>query len=344
MLSSRFPYASAFFVLALYVSFVCGCDSTEPAQRPSSDKNVESSSDSTAVNENVGSDWQPERVDSDHLPNAYRLTEKVISGGLPEDADAFQELANLGVKTIISVDGAQPDIELAHRFGLRYVHLPHGYDGVPESRAEELAKAVLELDGPIYIHCHHGKHRSPAAATVACVGAGFLSPNVAINVLQTAGTSEHYKGLYASAREAHPFDRLLLEQLSVEFAESVKVPPMAEAMVEIEHTFDRLKLVRESNWQVPERHPDVVPAHEALMLREHFTELLRTKEVDNYDANFRSLLQQSEQAAENLEGLLRETGDGRSLSDIKAAYESLASDCKSCHRQYRDAPRSAARK
>src|SRR5262245_42817749 len=106
---------------------------------------------------------KPEKLAVEHLPNAYRITDKVISGGLPEGDAAFQELADLGVKTVISVDGMKPDVETAKKHGLRYVHLPHGYDGVPSERVLELAKAVRELPGLIYIHCHHGKHRSPAA-------------------------------------------------------------------------------------------------------------------------------------------------------------------------------------
>src|SRR4029453_11584488 len=135
----------------------------------------------------------PQRIDSELLPNAYRLADKVISGGQPQGEAGFAELKNLGVRTIISVDGAKPDVELAKKFGLRYVHLPHGYDGVPDERVRELAKAVRDLPGPIYIHCHHGKHRSPTAATVACVAAGLLRPEAALTVLKTAGTSENYR-------------------------------------------------------------------------------------------------------------------------------------------------------
>jgi len=75
------------------------------------------------------------KLPAKHLPNAYRLHEKVISGGQPEGAEAFAELRALGVKTIVSVDGAKPDVELARTYGLRYVHLPIGYNGVPAERA-----------------------------------------------------------------------------------------------------------------------------------------------------------------------------------------------------------------
>lgn len=76
----------------------------------------------------------PKPIESGYLHNAFVLTEKVISGGQPEDAAAFEELKKLGVKTIISVDGATPDVKLAKDHGMAYIHLPIGYDGVPKSR------------------------------------------------------------------------------------------------------------------------------------------------------------------------------------------------------------------
>src|SRR5262249_40131969 len=152
-------------------------------------------------------------------------------------------LQALGVRTVISVDGARPDVAAARKFGLRYVHLPHGYDGISDDRAKELAKAVRDLDGPIYIHCHHGKHRSPAAASVACVGSGLLQPTQPLGVLSLAGTSENYRGLYRSAADARPLDGKLLDALNVEFRESVALPPLAEAMVTLEHAHDRMKLI-----------------------------------------------------------------------------------------------------
>src|SRR5262245_36049218 len=82
----------------------------------------------------------PQKIAAEHLPNAYRIAEKVISGGLPDGDAGFAELEALGVKTVISVDGMTPDVEGARKHGLRYVHLPHGYDGIPSERGQELAK------------------------------------------------------------------------------------------------------------------------------------------------------------------------------------------------------------
>jgi protein tyrosine phosphatase (PTP) superfamily phosphohydrolase (DUF442 family) len=263
----------------------------------------------------------------------------MISGGLPEGDVAFKELADLGIKTIISVDGAKPDVATARRHGLRYVHLPHGYDGVPAERGKELAKAVRDLPGPIYIHCHHGKHRSPAAAAVSCVGSGLIEPKCALTILTTAGTSENYRGLYKSATDALPFGEKLLNDLKVEFPEIAEIPPLAHAMVEIERTHEHLKRIAKADWKTPADHPALDPAHEALLLREHFTELLRTEETAERPEEFQNRLRESEQSALLLETLLRQTGrDNTANERATKAFARITQNCQACHRQFRDVP------
>ncbi|WP_161604634.1 dual specificity protein phosphatase family protein [Roseiconus nitratireducens] len=289
----------------------------------------------------------PARIDSEHLPNPVQLSPKVISGGLPDGDAAFKELADRGIKTIISVDGATPDVDAAAKYGLRYVHLPHGYDGIPSSRVTELAKAVRDLEGPIYIHCHHGKHRSPAAAAVACVAAGLLPEGKAEAVLKLAGTDPHYRGLYRSACQVKPLDAGVLDRLDVQFQPVVQVPPMAEAMVELGHTHDHLKQIAAADWQTPENHPDLDPAHEALMLQEHFTELLRTDDVARQPDDFRRWLMESETAAKSMVQTLRQmetdSADPTIPDSLVRAASQIGSNCKACHAKYRDAPRADRR-
>lgn len=281
---------------------------------------------------------QPARIEkltAKHLPNPIQVGDKVISGGLPEGDEAFAELKALGVVTVISVDGARPDVERAKKFGMKYVHLPHGYDGVPEARAQELAKAVRDLPGPIYLHCHHGKHRSPAATAVACVGAGLIPPSDALAVLKTAGTSEAYRGLFQSAEDARPVDKALLDALAAEFPATAKLPAMAEAMIEIEHIHDRLKAIEKAGWKTPADQPALVPDHEALLLREQFTELLRTKELMTKPEKFQQLTRDGEAASLALEEGLKQGIDAATASRLLTA---INHNCKACHTTFRDIP------
>ena len=114
----------------------------------------------------------PRPVHAAGLHNVFRLAPGLYSGSQPEGDAGFASLRRLGVRTVISVDGSTPDGERAERFGLRYIHLPVGYDGVPRDKAVAAAKAVRELPGPTYLHCHHGKHRGPAVAACVLLAAG----------------------------------------------------------------------------------------------------------------------------------------------------------------------------
>jgi len=287
----------------------------------------------------------PRKMTSEHLPNLVRLHDKVISGGTPQDEATFRELKTLGVKSIISVDGAEPNLELAEQFGMRYVHLPHGYDGIEPGRARELAKAITELDGPVYVHCHHGKHRSPTAAAVGCVGAGLISLEQGIATLKIAGTSPDYLGLHESASHAEKFDRELLEALPVEFRSKAPLTKTTELMVKLEHVFDRLKALSENNWQPLSNHPDLSSAHEALILREHFTELIRFQADDeSLNERYNEMMTESQSAAKALEDGLKSL-DGSKPSQVieiqaslKEQLKRIGDNCKACHKSFRDNP------
>src|SRR5205807_10192310 len=146
--------------------------------------------------------------------------DKLLSGSGPEGAAGFRSLRELGVKTVISVDGMTPEVELARREGLRYVHLPIGYDGVPREQALRIARAVRDLPGPVYLHCHHGKHRGPAAAAVATLCLDASCPvEAAVAFMKQAGTDPRYRGLYASPGKLRRPSRADLDRVAGDFPE-----------------------------------------------------------------------------------------------------------------------------
>jgi protein tyrosine phosphatase (PTP) superfamily phosphohydrolase (DUF442 family) len=296
----------------------------------------------TAYAQQPADEALPKKLSSKHLPNLVQVHAKVISGGLPQDEAAFKELEALGIKTVISVDGAKPDVALAKKHGMRYVHLPHGYDGIPDDRAAELAKAVRDLPGPVYVHCHHGQHRSPAAAAVACVEAGLIPAEQSLPVLKIAGTSPSYRGLYDSAKQARPLGTKYLDDLKAEFPSTAKLPAMAEAMVQIEHAHDHLQALAANRWQKLPEQPALDTAHEALLLREHFTELLRSDEVRKEPAKYVEMMQASETTARALEVSLEAwTKAGRPPevpAIVAASLARVTKSCTDCHAAYRNVP------
>lgn len=273
-------------------------------------------------------------VETKDLHNAHVVTDKLISGAAPENEQAFKDLQALGVKTVISVDGAKPDAELAAKYGMRYIHLPIGYDDVPDERARELAKAIIEMPGPVYVHCHHGKHRSAAAVAVACVMTGDIKPEQAESVLQTFGTGANYTGLWKAARAARPVDLATLKALNVAFTDHVKISDLAESMVHVDHRFDNLKLSQKIGWKLPADHPDIDPPHEALQLQEHFYEIARLDDAADRPADFRKWLAESDAASRELHAALKQSPIN--LETANAAFTRVNQSCTACHKAYRD--------
>lgn len=269
------------------------------------------------------------------VPNVIQVNAKVLSGGLPEGDQAFANLAAMNVKTIISVDGVTPDVETARKYGMRYIHLPHGYDGVPNMRAMELAKAVSGLQGKIFIHCHHGKHRSPTAAAVACVGAGLLAKEKAEDVLKAGGTDPHYLGLYESARKAKRFEPDELDALQTQFKEVVALPPIAKSMVDIDELNDRIARAEKNDWK-PAKASDKPIRHDVLLLREHFHELQRNPEVKKKPPEFVKSLQNGEMRLVELEEALSEKAPA--TAKVETLWKDVQRNCTTCHGKFRDVP------
>lgn len=276
-------------------------------------------------------------IATDHLHNAHVLIDnKLVSGAQPDDEESFKTLQSLGVKTIISVDGAAPDVELARKYGMQYVHIPIGYDGVPVEKGEQIAKAMQQYgpNGAMYIHCHHGKHRSAAAVAVACVYNGMLKPEQAESVLQTFGTGANYKGLWKAARDARPLPPGTLEAMQVTFVDKAKVSDLAEHMVKVDMHWDHLKQVKAASWKSPPDHPDLDPAHEALQLQEHFTESARLPDYADRPADYKKWMKDSDAAAAALQKALR--ANPLDTAGAETAFKTVAASCTSCHKAYRD--------
>jgi protein tyrosine phosphatase (PTP) superfamily phosphohydrolase (DUF442 family) len=273
------------------------------------------------------------------LHNVFRITDKLLSGSSPEGEAGFRSLKQLGIKTVISVDGAKPEVATARKFGLRYVHLPFGYDGIPRQRILELAKAVRDLPGPVYIHCHHGKHRGPAAAGAIhlCVDEQ-CSVERAITEMKRAGTDPHYTGLYAVPKNLVRPSTEELDRLPANFPEVAQVSTLAQLMVGIDDRWEKLKLVQAAGWKTSADHPDVEPAHEALQLVEQYREASRLEHVQQRPEEFRRWLAQAEARAKEVELILRAGKDKRARTAADQAFRVAGASCTQCHGKYRDVP------
>lgn len=272
-----------------------------------------------------------ENGDPQGLARYIRWSEKIGQGAQPIGEISFKNLAALGYKAVLSVDGAIPEVELAEKYGLRYVHVPIGYDGIPEESAKQIL-ASTNIDGPIYVHCHHGKHRGPCAAQLMRMQVDGVTPGVGILGLERSGTNKDYRGLWQTVLDFRGMEDGKLTKVA-DLPKAVIPKGVRAGMVDMNLRWDFLKLSKKAGWKTPPNHPDVSPPHEAKMLWELFREMHRNdEEAKEYGDVFMLYLKESEKGTIALEKALR-------AEDIKAASKFFAEVqqlCKDCHRDYRD--------
>ncbi len=262
------------------------------------------------------------------LEHLHHVSKRILSGSEPHSTSAFRYLKAAGVKTIVSVDGAKPRVAAAKAEGLRYVHIPIGYDGIPQSAKLSLLRVLRDTEGGIYIHCHHGKHRGPAAAAMACRLEGSVDRDEALQILKQAGTSPDYAGLWRDVRE---FEMPPADAKLPKLVETAKIESMASAMAVLSRHFDNLKSIQQANWNTPAKHPDLVPVEESLLVAENLHEANRNL-GHGYDQQFRAWLKESETQAQRLHAAVK--SDDNAAAD--GAMKSLLQNCRQCHESYRN--------
>ena len=257
------------------------------------------------------------------LHNVFQIDDLIYSGSGPEGKRSFDALKKMGIKTIISVDGTQPNLKLAKAAGIKYIHIPIGYDGISKAASLAFLRAAKEVTEPVYIHCHHGRHRGPAAAAMVGMCRGSLDQQQALLFLDQAGTSQDYAGLWRDIRQFQvPAEGTLLPEL----VESARVEPMVTAMAQISLYYEELQKKVEGT---PRDEKSAMRI--SVLLREAFHESLRTHS-DDYDDIFKKWMRESEAEIKQLEAALKQ-GNQKQMS---ARLKQLQSQCKRCHKAYRN--------
>lgn len=271
------------------------------------------------------------------IANLRQLADTLYTSGEPKSEDDFRELQKLGIRTIVSVDGARPQVELAKRYGMRSVHVPLRYDGITREQVLSLVRALQECESPMLIHCHHGKHRGPAAAVVACVVTGRMTRVEATTFLEKAGTGREYAGLWQAVKTSAPVsaDEKLPKLVAV-----AEVEALPETMARIDRLVDRV-IDCADNLADPRVRQDGVEA--AVLLREEFFELGRNTEGSSMKGA-RAWYGETEKTAEALTRILRgqfAESEAAGASDSGADSGSQDSDTTPAEKPVTDAKASA---
>jgi protein tyrosine phosphatase (PTP) superfamily phosphohydrolase (DUF442 family) len=254
------------------------------------------------------------------LRNVIRVNDWLYTGSEPEGASGFQSLHDLGIRTVITVDGMKPDLDHSGKHGMRYVHIPIGYNAIPPDRVLRIAQAMKELPRPIYLHCHHGKHRGPAAAMA---GLRCLDPSwtdqTGRKFLAFAGTDPQYPELYQSVESARLVPAEAFAGMAADFPAAAPVPGTVERMLDLDRIMQRMNA----------RHAQNQPfdAKDAVELKEAFRELIR--ESADRPEEYLRILKEGESGADQILA-------PRSPWSVSNGFLTAAGTCHRCHTLFRN--------
>jgi len=113
--------------------------------------------------------FQPANISGVTIKNFGQMDDRFFRGGQPKE-DQYQELASLGIKTIIDLtDDPKPyEKQNAEALGMKYVNIPMSDKDYPESaKIDQFLKLVDDPStGKFYVHCAGGRHRTGVMGAV----------------------------------------------------------------------------------------------------------------------------------------------------------------------------------
>jgi len=256
------------------------------------------------------------------LKNVYRLAGKLYSGAEPTDRAAYEELASMGIRTLISVDAIAPNATLAGEYNIRVIHLPIGYADISDQRIKELAFAIQSSLKPVYVHCHQGKHRGPAAICAGALALGMIDHEQADAFMTKAGTAEHYTGLWESVEDTKKLSSIEPMLLS----EQTPARTISKTMSKIAKQATVLDDIVYHGKAAPIDQAQS-PAVYAAQIHDLFRTLETSDEAKEYGQEFMDNLEYATQAASDLETVLGKNDAGLAMD----ALDALKNSCSRCH-------------
>jgi len=241
-------------------------------------------------------------------------------GGEPAGESGLRALQELGIRSIIDVDATSPGSGIKEHFGIRVVHLPLKYSGITMEEAQVISGLLETLQRPIYVHCHHGTNRAPAAVAVGLVGTGEWNTQDGLALLRACGTDPAFKGLYDSVGSA----LRIAPALRRHHPGRIDPGDLALTMDLVDTEWTRLEQFAHSHWVDPG-----APAIAAQLV-----DLLRTTSgfSGEHGSGFAELSDQSIAAAQQLEDMLIAGRHAAATGQLHLLDQS----CSACHERYRN--------
>ena len=250
--------------------------------------------------------------------NFQQLTPNLMVGPRPSP-EQIEELSALGIQKVISVDALPPESSLWKK-SIRVRHMPLGYRDLPKTLQLRLARELAADPVKTYVHCHHGKHRGPAAALAALRTLNQIDQAEAMVWLDRCGVE--YQGLRDAVQDAQPESSDEI-QAAKPLEEVAATRSLSRLMAEIDQVWDRLEKV-----PLPKDPIARTQKEDASQLVDLFR--LSSESAGPVEPAYRKQMRQAIDLATELETQLQL---GQDAAQMRAT---LRASCRACHRAFRD--------
>jgi protein tyrosine phosphatase (PTP) superfamily phosphohydrolase (DUF442 family) len=316
-------FVRASFVLVLCIAG-CGSESAPPP-----DAAAPAPGQKTAAAATPG----PQSLELPGLKNVVRVNDKLYCGSQPQTPEAFAELQKLGVKTVICIDAVTPLAMTASQAGLKYVHIPCGFQNA-EEMAPRLQAALDANAAPFYVHCHNGRPRTPAlVAMLARSTAGWNDDQVR-KFLDDNGVTDTYPGLRRAALEYRPSEAKPGSPEPV--AAPTKTTPVAQTMASLLADWDPLQAASAKGFATADAAETAALAQNAKNAAKRFDDLAITPIMREWDPDFVTQLKNCAKELRELDKQLQAPEFPTQRDAAVARFKAISAQCGACHKQYRN--------
>ncbi len=99
-------------------------------------------------------------VASEHVKNFFKVDDNLYRGAQPS-AKAMQELAKLGIKSVVNLRSLHDDKDEAGTLGLKLYHIKSEASDPEEQEIVQFLKLVADpANRPAFVHCAYGSDRT----------------------------------------------------------------------------------------------------------------------------------------------------------------------------------------
>jgi tyrosine-protein phosphatase SIW14 len=152
----------------------------------------------------------PGAVGDVHALENFKQVDGQLYRGAQPSREGFQELAELGIKTVVDLRGGEgrsnKEGQLVRALGMKYVNVP--LDGYQAPASGDISKLLALLEdqsaGPVFVHCRRGADRTGTILAAYRIQHDHWSNQQALDEAKTMKMASSEKLMQQFVREFKP--------------------------------------------------------------------------------------------------------------------------------------------